>query len=291
MSLILDALRKSEAERRRGQAPDLHAELPPAVQSARAGRPAWPWLLALAATAIVVALVMTWLARDPRAPAPEAADAVLDSPPERLPDRIAGSEPADIAEVRTGADPGSDRGSVSAPETAAAPPPAVATIAPAEPVTAPSPRREPIATPPRDGGDGRTLATQEPAAPPSAVKRPVAAPTPGPPSASPSAPLAPPAPPVAVATPPIPAAPSTPEDADKRAPLQLAALAAAERRALPPLKISMHMWAPTSAGRFAIIDGARVNEGDRLGDAVVDEITRDGVVLAWQGRRVQIPIH
>ena len=285
MSLILDALRKSEAERRRGQAPDLHAELPPAVQSARAGRPAWPWLLALAATAIVVALVMTWLARDPAAPASDTADAMPDSPPERLPARIAGSAPADIAEVRTSADP-DDRGSVSAPEAAAAPPPAVATIAPARPVTAPSPRPEPIATPPRDGGDGRTLATQEPAAAPSAVKKPAAAPTPGTPSSA-----SPPAPPVAVATPPIPAAPSTPTDVDKRAPLQLAALAATERRALPPLKISMHMWAPTPAGRFAIIDGARVNEGDRLGDAVVDEITRDGVILAWQGRRVRIPIH
>ena len=73
--------------------------------------------------------------------------------------------------------------------------------------------------------------------------------------------------------------------------MRLSDLTATERRALPPLQVSMHMWAPTSARRFAIIDGARVNEGDRLGDAVVDQITRDGVVLAWHGRRVHIPIH
>ena len=67
----------------------------------------------------------------------------------------------------------------------------------------------------------------------------------------------------------------------------LSDLAAAERRQLPPLKMSMHMWAPTQ--RFAIIDGARVAEGDRIGDAVVEEITADGVVLAWQGQRLKIP--
>ena len=35
MSLILEALRKSEAERRRGQVPGLHAELPPAARPTR----------------------------------------------------------------------------------------------------------------------------------------------------------------------------------------------------------------------------------------------------------------
>ena len=71
------------------------------------------------------------------------------------------------------------------------------------------------------------------------------------------------------------------------APLRLSDLAVAERRKLPLLKMSMHMWAPTQ--RFAIIDGTRVSEGDRIGDAVVEEITVDGVVLAWQGQRLQIP--
>ena len=272
MSLILDALRKSEAERRRGQAPDLHVELPPAVQAARAGRPAWPWLLALAITAMAVALAMTWLARDQQAPAPGTADVV----PEQLPDQTAEPALANVAEVRTArADTGVDRGGVSTPVVEASPPP----IIPAEP--APPSRRqpepEPSAPPPSDTSDRRAVATPALATP--AVKRPVASSTPSPPPASPSA------------ITPAAAPPATATAVGKHAPLQLAELAAAERRALPPLKISMHMWAPTSAGRFAIIDGARVNEGDRLGEAVVDEITRDGVILAWHGRRVQIPIH
>jgi general secretion pathway protein B len=48
MSLILDALRKSEAERRRGQSPDLYAELPPPSRRAAKRMLPWQWL-ALAA--------------------------------------------------------------------------------------------------------------------------------------------------------------------------------------------------------------------------------------------------
>ncbi len=52
----------------------------------------------------------------------------------------------------------------------------------------------------------------------------------------------------------------------------------------------MHMWAPDAADRFAIIDGTRVNQGDRLGEATVESIQNDGVILAWRGRRLRLPI-
>lgn len=52
----------------------------------------------------------------------------------------------------------------------------------------------------------------------------------------------------------------------------------------------MHLWDSNPAGRFAIIDGTRVGEGDRIGDAVVESITRDGLVLAWNGRRLRLGI-
>ena len=45
MSLILEALRKSEAERRRGQAPDLYAELPPVARMQRQPVPVWLWVV------------------------------------------------------------------------------------------------------------------------------------------------------------------------------------------------------------------------------------------------------
>lgn len=267
MSLILEALRKSEAERRRGQAPDLHNELPPTARLARSRRPAWPWLLAVAIIAAVAALATTWLARGPRAPTPTTVETAADDrapfqgvPGESVPEQL--SEP-----LRT---------SPPAPSTAAPAEPATPsspvapTIAPTEPASTPGrqPEPEPHAPPVRDIDGSRAAAIA----------------TPPPPTATP----VPASPPATTATPATPQATAT--AVDKRAPVRLADLPAAERRALPPLEISMHMWAPTAAGRFVIIDGTRFNEGDRLGDAVVDEITRDGVVLAWHGRRVAVPI-
>ena len=72
--------------------------------------------------------------------------------------------------------------------------------------------------------------------------------------------------------------------------MSLSDLSADERKALPPLKLSMHLWNPDPAKRFVILDGNRVGEGDRIGDAVVAAITTDGVELDWNGRRLQVPI-
>lgn len=256
MSLILEALRKSEAERRRGQVPGLHAELPPAAQPTRVRRAPWPWLLAVAIIAIGAS---AWLLRGGWAPTPSADDPSLTSTESVRPvvvDRpVADADTADTA-----------------PPTVAEPPPPTTDAADTD--AAPRRAREPGASTASERDPNRTR---------------------------PPAPIVAESPAVAGAPPPA-AVPTTPAiDAvaddnattalDGAAPLRLSDLATAERRALPTLQVSMHMWAPTSARRFAIIDGARVNEGDRLGEAVVDEITRDGVVLAWQGRRVHIPIH
>jgi general secretion pathway protein B len=86
-------------------------------------------------------------------------------------------------------------------------------------------------------------------------------------------------------------APSTvPRPAPTDAPLRLSDLSAEERKSLPPLKLSMHLWNPDPAQRFVILDGNRVGEGDRVGDMVVAAITADGVELDWNGRRLQVPI-
>ena len=56
MSLILEALRKSEAERRRGQAPDVAMELPPVPAARTRTPPAWTWpTLAVAVFAVAAA--------------------------------------------------------------------------------------------------------------------------------------------------------------------------------------------------------------------------------------------
>lgn len=283
MSLILEALRKSEAERRRGQVPGLHAELPPAAQSARSRRPPWPWLGALVVIALVAA---TWLGRDLWAPTPPVTDT-----PERVGSSSTdstGPADADRAVTNTGrtdaATPVDDLTppAIEPPSTSpqvdevipAAGSPAMPTVAPTDPTAIAQRRPEPAVPPTRDTGTDSRRA----GAPAATVAPPTTRPVPRPTEPA--------------AKPPVATAPdATATAVDKSAPLRLSDLAAAERRALPPLQVSMHMWAPTSPERFAIIDGARVNEGDRLGDAVVDEITRDGVVLAWRGRRVHIPIH
>lgn len=58
MSLILEALRKSEAERRRGMAPDVAMELPPLPSARASALPPWLWPAVLLAA---IALMAGWL--------------------------------------------------------------------------------------------------------------------------------------------------------------------------------------------------------------------------------------
>jgi general secretion pathway protein B len=220
MSLILEALRKSEAERRRGVAPNVYAELPPSPRTRPTGIPTWAWLL-LAGAVLLIAL---WLVHGttPRTPAPEPAAASTAIAPT--------SKPAML--------------------------PPVARLSPT-PVAATAP-----------------VVVSKPVAPPQAV----------PATAKPQAAMVEPAP---RTTPPISAAVAAPAATDT---LRLSDLSVDERKALPTLKLSMHMWNDDPAQRFVILDGNRLHEGDRIGDAVVTAITTDGVVLDWNGRRLKLPI-
>lgn len=218
MSLILDALRKSEAERRRGQLPALTLELPPAP-SRRARSRAW-WLLAPLALALVA--VAYFGTRSPDVPPSQA-----ESGPEQF----------------------------------------------VLPGTGPTQAFEPVPVP----ADARPAAVEVVDTPPVVAAPPPVAPTP--------------APAVAIEVDPA-GSPGTPLDATPGAPpvLALSELGAAERQALPPLKLSMHMWSADPARRFAIIDGHRVTEGDRVGTAVVERIEPAGVILAADGRRIRLPL-
>ena len=69
MSLILEALRKSEAERRRGLAPDVAMELPPVPAARTRTPPAWTWP-ALAVAVFAVAAAGWWMLRGERASEP-----------------------------------------------------------------------------------------------------------------------------------------------------------------------------------------------------------------------------
>ena len=83
MSLILEALRKSEAERRRGEMPGLRAELPPPAATRRTGlRKALPWIVAVAAIGVAAVLLLRPWSRHAAIPvSPEAATSAPTSTP------------------------------------------------------------------------------------------------------------------------------------------------------------------------------------------------------------------
>lgn len=305
MSLILEALRKSEAERRRGAPPQLLdpavAPLPPPTprpEARRALHRAVPGVLAAAA----LLLAGTWGYRtlvgtgDGHSAAMEgerAAPVAAQAAPAALPADPATPAVAAAVDPRY-AGPTLDRTGAAAPavdRTAAtgAPLPARQAAAPAE--------RRPDVGPqsPGDGGQPASIAAG-PARPvdmrsAGATAQPgIAAPAPSPAATEPR-PAVPARPvPPAVAAQPAPVA-AAPAAAPRTAgPQRLADLAPADRGALPPLRMSMHLWSPAPAERFVILDGQRMAEGDRIGEAVVDEITAEGAVLAWQGRRLLVPV-
>lgn len=236
MSLILDALRKSEAERRRGQSPDLYASVPVAAPPRTS---AWRHLPILAGGALVLVAVALMF-RPGGTPANASRDA------------SAGSQTP----------PGPDTSNDTAGVDDA--PPAFAQRPPSPPPSAPAISTRPV---------------RPAASPPPTVAVPV------PDARAPASPAAPPV--VAATLPPVPAQAPVAPAADALPPI--AVLSPGERAALPPLKLSMHVWNESPAQRFAIVDGQRVVEGASLGGAVVAEIRRDGVVLDVNGRRVLLP--
>jgi general secretion pathway protein B len=68
---------------------------------------------------------------------------------------------------------------------------------------------------------------------------------------------------------------------------RLASLPASDRAQLPPLKLSMHVYAEDPTQRFVILDGKRLQEGaSPASGVVIEQIRRDGLVLSVNGRRV-----
>lgn len=231
MSFILEALRKSEAARRRSETPDLFSAMHDAPAPARERRNAPVWIVGV--VGVLSLGVATWL--------------VLQREP----------TPSELAPAPVQAQPAPLDTQVAAP--AASPP---------VPVTLPAPPPAPVASTP-------------PPTPP------IATPTPAP-AAIATAPVASPrlVPPPAESLPEPP--PPRPSASRGDAPMALSELDAGSRKQLPALKMSMHMWNQDAARRFVILDGQRLGEGDLIGEAQVEAITRDGVILNWQGARLRL---
>ena len=248
MSLILEALKKSEAERQLGRAPGLTT---PMTTVRRRRRSIGPWLM-LGVLAAAVGATSWWVMR------PSSSDAP------RVPSIVATQAPAAApAEVDVAPDPAATP-AVTIPEPALAQTPKLSTAATRE-VAPRSSASTAASAAPRE-------VKFDPVTPPAALPAP--APLPAEPIATDPKTAAP-----AAAAPP----PASPVETLAR----LEQLSASERDALPTLKVSMHVWSETPEGRFVLIDGRRYREGEKLSGVVqIVEIRRDGTVLEFNGRRV-----
>lgn len=269
MSLILEALKKSEAERRLGRAPDL---LTPAARAAEPRRGSWlaGFAIGLAGALLLAALTWWWFTSGDVVPTQTAQ---LPAPV----NQAGSSSPAPQLSVPTTPTP---------PPTAATPP----IRTPAETIS-----NVPLPQDPDFAGIERESVP----VPAQAIPLP-------PPAPAPESRVAPAAP---AATTPRPAAPAMvtvpegpAEDIRAAASLQappdepalealqhLSTLAASEREGLPPLRLSMHVYNDEPALRFVLIDGKRYRQGDAIVTGVViDTIRPDGVAIAHRNRRFLI---
>ena len=230
MSLILEALRRSEAERRRAAPPSLLGDVGPA-RPARTS--AWPMALGgLLLGGLLAAAAVWWWGVGRGAP-------VADMPP-----AIGTAAPAP---------PAYDVPIEPVPAAAYAKPPQAQT-----PIS-PAPRPAPEAAPPSPAREIQPLVPAPPAV-----------------EAMSTATIEPEA--IATADTGL-----GPRDGDLR-------WSEGAGDGLPPLRVSMHVYADDPARRFAIVDGQRRREGETLQPGLMLlEIRRDGLRLGWQGRVLWIP--
>jgi Type II secretion system protein B len=283
MSFILDALKKAD-EARHPRAPSAGGKFRVPRLTPRAAR--WPWVLSGIVLLAVNGALIGYLAW-PRVvrmagPAGTPASSPPASPPS--PERAAPAPEPPAAAAQVPAAPSAARPSTIAPTESARP--ADRPPAPARQDSRPAPpsdRPAPVAQP-RPDSQGA------PAAPEllDAMRRlggaspsSKAAEMPGPPvPASPRAPAAPPQPA------PVDAPRSYSPRADAPSPSPPAAAPAGGPDELSKLKLTVHVWAEKPAERLVFINGKKYVQGDRVEDkALLEEITQEGALLSYQGRR------
>lgn len=295
MSLILEALKKSEQQRRLGEAPTLAS---PVIATRRRRS-----LLPLFGLLIAIALVAGWwLSRSP--PTPVAAVADAPSAPATSP-AAAGKTAAPARETTR---PPHEKPAARAPADATRQARADArTQMPQRPLapdaTPPNARPVPVPSKPAQAPAAAAPATA-PAVAKAAPKPAAAVPSTTPPtSAAPAATAtaattAPQAPTTktaaATATPPASAVPP-PRAGPKATPApppvpSIWELPYATRKDIPELTLTMHVYSSDPAQRFVVVHGDRHVEGDDLGDGLIlREIRPDDVVLELKGQRFTYP--
>ncbi|MFO1493463.1 MAG: general secretion pathway protein GspB [Lysobacterales bacterium] len=297
MSLILDALKKSEAERRRGQPPSLHgSSYAPRRRSSRA-----PWFAGAGAVLLAAGLTGAfYYLQRPQAGAPMSADQSPAGAPGAPATAAAGTVPV----------PGTEAPVLSsAPEQPPGAPPT------GSPEAAMLGGMDGGGTAQTVSGGGLPVPVRAGLYTPTVLPPPVVAAEPAPPAAAPAEPVA--VQPVAEPAPADLAAPPTPATADVQAPpvveapVTAPAMAAippaaaptaeqlpnmyqlpyATRKDLPKLTLSMHVYSPLREERFIVLNGKRytLDNAQPGPDLNLLDIVADGAVMEFRGQRFLLP--
>ncbi|MEZ5460448.1 general secretion pathway protein GspB [Dokdonella sp.] len=299
MSLILEALKKSERQRRLGESPSLGSPVM-AVGRRRSLMPALVVLIVLGL------LALWWMRRESAAPVaePEAPAAVATAPaPPAVPDASTFNDnPQPPPPVNAAREVAQSTAASRVPRSKV-PPDATSGLAPdlrqkvkSGEVVVPNPQLlkpgqpatidEPAQAAAAGADDAQreqqaaaaAMAAAAAAAGNSSDKTPVQAT---------AAPKPAPAPAATAAT------PTTASAAAGAAPGSgvklIWELPYETRRELPEIKLTMHVYADRPDQRFVIINGDRQVEGDEVGSLNLIEIRRDGVVFDYEGVRFLYP--
>lgn len=63
----------------------------------------------------------------------------------------------------------------------------------------------------------------------------------------------------------------------------------AARQPVPEIRLSLHVYDPTPANRYVLLNSTRLREGESMGNGLrLERITEGGVVLSWQGNRFRL---
>ncbi len=314
MSYILEALKKAQAERQLGSAPDIHTPAPSHVPAPTAGASRKPLLIGLSA-GIVIAGIAGVLAWRSQAPAPQVA--VLASaaqgasgaamPAPAVSSDAAAPAPALAASTASPAAAVPALAPMPAPTPMPTPTPTSTTAVgspgalPGAAASAPvAPHREP-AQAPRQAANNVTAAEAAPAARPSSAAPPAGEAARPRPSTQPAARSTPAPASVAAASPeavylPAPAARAPDPAPVARAPQPveenlrtLQQLPEAIQREVPRVSVGGYIYSPNPADRLLLVDKMLRREGEELAPGLVlERLMPKYAVMNYRGTRYRV---